>query len=1238
MNLDELFENIEKSQAAGAATGQIQIDRGDDPTLGEWGAGLGAEVAGGMASQALGAMTGPGYFLIAPVGGFLSNIAAQKIEGRESISIGRALVAAVANLIPGPTGKIAKGVKGVSKIAMGEAYKGAAIGAADASAQAIIDEGRLPTGRELGSSVLVGGAFGGTIGAGVSGVRKAMARHKLPKVLEGIITKETSPEEIDRLIATSPEYKDKILAEIKELARKEGSDLFDRPDGISLEAIAEEASIGHLSKAAEGYAKIMLDSTSDAGLQSKTWLDRMLRPSRMMNREVMNIIRASKAEPQAVQAVASKIQNRLDSIVKSKGEQEGRTFVKNVARMFEGEEYDHRVLKDALGDLEKAKEMRLEITKALRQNIVDAKEIGGIEGDQSELIRMLDNSIRNQDYQTRPYRWHNDRKWKPSDAMRREAGEERYNELAAERLEVKRQDAQKEGLNPADVHLTRADEVNLKNQAAAEMREWDKVSARAKSRQDSEQVASNFERILKSRREIGPKQRAYLGEIKDPAENIYQTLAKSSRLQSAMQGDLNLLRYLKENPNSIHRGAIVNPKDPHLMPSDFEPIALQTKGLGENVYVHRDVNTALKGFYYNNDKVQHKNPMMGGLADLWGTALGGSKAAKTIFNPASYAPQFTGGLTATVANGVFPSLAFGRDMGLGFRMALKDFFAIDNLSAKRQTPEQRKNFLDMIQRAAELNLLPSSIVASDLRDTLNRGAMSEWIQKRIEPFSKAYNVADKAMRIVNWMGAMRQMKKVFPDATQEEIEVIAARLVNDTFPNYDFLSNSVKGGSRIGVLSPFVAFTAELMRNMWHQGRYSAQMALGKFGKDIGAGHLKPNLKEMKKLGWIRGASLAAVAGGGGGAVWAFNELQSGLDKHQTDQFGQTIAAPWDKGKQLAIKLNKDGRTGAYFDPEYLVPHTLAFSAFKAGLAEKPMDALVDLFKNNFLGQGSFLIENIGAITTGKDRNGKEISFKENELARKKDQIEHYIREVFEPGAFREIEKWNKRIAGRKDALETHQLVMRLAGFRYNDFDIYEDGVWRIRGDAGTLNEIRSRLAKSRAKDLPHEFERTHRQLEQARGKIMDSIRRHHRNLKSLGLTEDEAATALKDAGLSSADQFDVLTGGYTPMSLDRPVSSRERYEALGQTPEERKEAIKRAKGSVDRKEYQSYVRFYRQDMRQPNAELSPVERVLQRMDTRTRLEKMVGMGLNRSDMNRIKRWKRLRLLTNDMIRALPES
>ena len=181
----------------------------------------------------------------------------------------------------------------------------------------------------------------------------------------------------------------------------------------------------------------------------------------------------------------------------------------------------------------------------------------------------------------------------------------------------------------------------------------------------------------------------------------------------------------------------------------------------------------------------------------------------------------------------------------------------------------------------------------------------------------------------------------------------------------------------------------------------------------------------------LRWSPWQAVAAGRYGPS---TSLKAGSTSGRPSSFGETVAAPWDRGKQLAIKLNKDGRTGAYFDPEYLAPHTLAFSALKAGLADKPIDTIVDLFKNNFLGSGSFLIENIGAITIGKDRNGKEISFKENEIARKADQIDHYIRQVFELGASRELDKWNKRIAGHEDALETHQLVKRLLGFRYNDF------------------------------------------------------------------------------------------------------------------------------------------------------------------------------------------------------------
>ena len=154
-----------------------------DPSFGRMAAGLGTEVAGGMASQIVGGFTGPGYFVIAPVGGFLSSLAAQKIEGREDISIGRALVAGAANLIPGPAGKIGRGLKGVGNIAAKEAAKGAGIGVADAFAQAGIDEGRLPTGGELMFGAGIGGGFGGLMGGGVAGVMKHQGTKKphLPK-------------------------------------------------------------------------------------------------------------------------------------------------------------------------------------------------------------------------------------------------------------------------------------------------------------------------------------------------------------------------------------------------------------------------------------------------------------------------------------------------------------------------------------------------------------------------------------------------------------------------------------------------------------------------------------------------------------------------------------------------------------------------------------------------------------------------------------------------------------------------------------------------------------------------------------------------------------------------------------------------------------------------------------------------------------------------------------------------
>jgi hypothetical protein len=142
-----------------------------EASVGDTVKGMGAEVSIALAGNASGAALAPftfgiSYPVASFIGGFGGSVAAQEIEGQPKFQVGRALFAGFANLIP--AGNTLKAGANVSKLAYaGRVVRtggvGSAVTVADTTAQAIIDEHRLPTLKELGFSAAVGFAFGSTI-------------------------------------------------------------------------------------------------------------------------------------------------------------------------------------------------------------------------------------------------------------------------------------------------------------------------------------------------------------------------------------------------------------------------------------------------------------------------------------------------------------------------------------------------------------------------------------------------------------------------------------------------------------------------------------------------------------------------------------------------------------------------------------------------------------------------------------------------------------------------------------------------------------------------------------------------------------------------------------------------------------------------------------------------------------------------------------------------------------------
>jgi hypothetical protein len=212
-----------------AKTVREQAQQEEGPTTKQIIAGLTAEIAisgGGQAASAAAAggsaVTGVGV-LASPfvwIGGTFStgyagSVAAQKIEGREDVSQGRALFAGLVNTIPF-LGKAKQGSKlaKLTKQIGAHATQGAAIGAGEMTSVAVIDEGRLPTLDELGmgagAGALIGTALGGTIEGGTALAPKTVA-------LFNKISGKTAPE-IDAMVAKGDVIADDIAEAMEDIA------------------------------------------------------------------------------------------------------------------------------------------------------------------------------------------------------------------------------------------------------------------------------------------------------------------------------------------------------------------------------------------------------------------------------------------------------------------------------------------------------------------------------------------------------------------------------------------------------------------------------------------------------------------------------------------------------------------------------------------------------------------------------------------------------------------------------------------------------------------------------------------------------------------------------------------------------------------------------------------------------------------------------------------------------------
>ena len=1179
-----------------------------DPSTEDIVKGVGAEIlasgAGTIAGGALGALGGPLAPITVPLGmaaggflgGFLGSLWAQDIEGQEEKSIGRAGAAGFVSAIPfGGAG--AKAITGATKItgkmvagaAGREAVKGGLLGGTEATIATQIDEGRMPTKEEYAAYVGGGTLFGGALGA---------ASPKIGKSMDKFFGK--TPEEIDAAIGRGEiqfnDFED-LLADAKETAPRLRADFADTRIAMESKLAADEIANKGTSKLGQAWASIK----PSAYLKPKANQAAIDYSRNIKNAQDLanKIARKIKLETEKNPNIAAEIDDIIDG---------GNTPMS-------------KEVYDSVGaEIQKYQDTRLEYQKEMLE-LVDSDAYRSMsEEGKEEFQKTLQDSIAGKTYNRQDYRMFLDKDFKPDPKLKQ----------------------------AALIELT--EKMGSQEAAIAHLNKLENSSARTKAFDSrSKGSGQGVDSVMKRRSNPGPAERAWLGEVKESPEKVIGTLTGISKSISRAKADQTIAEEL------INSGVASRTR------GSGDMVELTFRGTGEGgsgIYAMPEVQMALNQVYLPEVDNKTNSMVINGLQDLYRAGVAGSKASKVLLNTIAYPVQAYSNAITLAGQAINPFKGSMR----GMEIALSEFGFIQDI---RKSPKARRAVLDDIDEMNKYGIKGVSINDSDIRNTLDNGLFSEKLSKLSDPLGKAYSAADTMGRYVGWKSTQKTLKKQFPKAGEDlpaykkamadseiamsqgdeigaqrfiseaqnvkddVIKAQSAKLINDTYQNYDKLSNFVKTMSRWGVMPQFASFTAEFARNQYQQGKVIKEMLSGTYGA---ADNLGPaNVRQMKLDGAKKLASLTAVYGSTYGLIEGV-KAASGIDSSKEDALRNLVYPDYDKNKDLMVSLDEDGKTGWTANMSYISPHALGQSAFKAGMSGEDEDSLVGLVLDEMVGEGSFVAGAVFRAIENRDKYGREISNELDNYKNIKDRIEYAVVDMFKPGTYREVEKLKGSLSGDNNYTKT-DLAIRQAGWRKNKFDVDKRTISTIRNNAkagkAAISEFNFLNKKNNS---PEQLNAIWEDSNRLRRDSFDSIVTNDEAMIALGRTEDDRVKLMKSAGVSGEMILDIFAREYRDLPKTTALSTSDIFSTIeGSYAQKRKQIIEIKK--EDRAMGDKLLAKLSRERSADRLNLSAIDNVFLGLDTAERASRIMNHPNPKGYLNELRQKRMVSTDLNNIVR-----
>ena len=318
-----------------------------------------------------------------------------------------------------------------------------------------------------------------------------------------------------------------------------------------------------------------------------------------------------------------------------------------------------------------------------------------------------------------------------------------------------------------------------------------------------------------------------------------------------------------------------------------------------------------------------------------------SQLAKTVLSPITHVRNFVSAGAFAAGNGIIPNVE-------SFKTAFKSL-QVDRLERFGAQADNK-----LYRKLLELGVVNSNVKLGDLQKLLrdvefgskagNVGnlALRKMLQKGSRLKKEAeqfYTAEDDFWKITSWAMERERYANAYKKAgiikSADELDEIAADIVRNNIPNYDYVSDFVKGLRKFP-MGNFVSFPAEIMRTSYNILERSFR-EINAPAINVGGGKM---VNPLKNIGYQRlmgfGATAVAIPYG---TVEAFKMVYnvSGVEMDALRRF----VPDWSKNSTL-IPIRNDDNTLNYVDFSHanaydtvIRPFTTMINAVRDGVTDE---------------------------------------------------------------------------------------------------------------------------------------------------------------------------------------------------------------------------------------------------------------------------------------------------------------